>query len=82
MIRTVWDDKRKFSQELSAMDFPSRKTLWTRRIDDLGKLRVMGPSVCVMGTKLVQVFDFDTGKKMGVVNVTQAMMLLYMNRNN
>lgn len=64
LIRSFWDDGRKsFLHELSAIDFPARKTLWTKRLDDPGLLSIRERYVCVVGLKLVQVFSCDTGEK-------------------
>jgi hypothetical protein len=52
---------------LSALDFPARKTLWSRRIDDPGTLQVTGSCLWVTGLSLVQMFNCDTGKKLAVV---------------
>lgn len=67
LICTSWDDQHRIRYELSAMDFPARKTLWSRRIDDPGPLRIMEPYVCMTGLKQVQVFNCDTGKKIGSI---------------
>jgi hypothetical protein len=73
LTQTKWNDQQKiFFHELLAIDFPARKALWTKRIDDPGLLRVMPPYVCVMGLKLVQVFNCDTGEKIGGIKAAQA----------
>lgn len=66
------DDQQEIFYELLAINFPARKTLWTKRIDDPGLLRVMHPYVCVMGLKLVQVFNCDTGEKIGGIEAAKA----------
>ena len=72
LIRTGWDDQHKIFYELLAIDFPARKTLWTKRIDDPGLLRIMERYVCVTGLKLVQVFNCDTGEKIGGIQAAKA----------
>jgi hypothetical protein len=72
LIRTRSDDQHKIFYELSAIDFPTRKTLWTKRIDDPGSLTIREPYVCVMGLKLVQVFNCDTGVKIGEIEAAKA----------
>jgi hypothetical protein len=73
LIQTRWDDdQHKNFYELLAIDFPARKTLWTKRIDDPGLMTIMGPLyVCVTGLKLVQVFNCDTGEKMGEIKAAK-----------
>jgi hypothetical protein len=73
LIQTEWNDQQKiFFYELLAIDFPARKTLWSKRIDDPGVLRIMQPYVCMTGLKLVQVFNCDTGEKLGAIEATKA----------
>jgi hypothetical protein len=72
LIRTAWDTQQKIFYELVAMDFPARKTLWTKRVDDPGLLRIMEGYVCVAGLKLVEVFNCDTGEKIGGIDATKA----------
>ena len=72
LIRTGWDDQRKIFYELLAINFPARKTLWTKRIDDPGLLRIYDPYVCVVGGKLVQVFNCDTGEKVAGIEAAKA----------
>jgi len=72
LIRTGWDGQRKIFYELLAIDFPVRKTLWTKRIDDPGLLRIYAPYVCVVGGKLVQVFNCDTGEKVAGIEAAKA----------
>ena len=73
LIRTTWDVRlKKFVHDLLAIDFPTRKPLWTKRIDDPGLLSVMERYVCVMGPKLVQLFDCDTGEKIAGVEAAKA----------
>jgi len=72
LIRTGWDDQHKIFYELLAIDFPARKTLWTKRIDDPGLLRIMERYVCVTGLKLVQVFNCDTGEKIAGIEAAKA----------
>jgi hypothetical protein len=67
LIRTGFDDQRKIFYELSAIDFPARKTLWTKRIDDPGLLTILDGYVCVTGLKLVEVFNSETGEKIGTI---------------
>ena len=75
LIRTGWDDQHKIFYELLAIDFPARKTLWTKRIDDPGLLRIMERYVCVTGLKLVQVFNCDTGEKIGGIKLRRRQRL-------
>jgi len=72
LIRTGWDDQHKIFYELLAIDFPARKTLWTKRIDDPGLLRITERYVCVMGLKLIQVFNCDTGEKIAGIEAAKA----------
>ena len=72
LIRTNWDDQHKIFYELSAIDFPVRKVLWTKRIDDPGVLKIIQPYVCVTGLKLVQAFNCDTGEKLGGIEAVKA----------
>ena len=72
LIRTGWDDQHEMFYELLAIDFPARKTLWTKRIDDPGLLRIMERYICVTGLKLVQVFNCDTGEKIAGIEATKA----------
>jgi hypothetical protein len=73
LIRTGWDDhQHKNFHELSAIDFPARKTLWTKRIDDPGLLRIMDQYVCMTGLNLVQVFNCDTGEKIAGIEAAKA----------
>ena len=72
LIRTLWDGQSKFLYELSAIDFPTRKTLWTKRIGDPGLLRIMEGYVCVTGRNLVQAFNSDTGEKIAGIEVVKA----------
>jgi len=67
LIRTGFDDQRWILYELSAIDFPARKTLWTKKIDDPGLLTILNGYVCVTGLKLVEVFNSDTGEKIGTI---------------
>jgi len=70
LIRTIFDDRhREFFCELSAIDFPSRKTLWTKKLDDPGLLSIMDGKVYVSGLRLLQAFNGDTGKKIGTIAV-------------
>jgi len=58
--------------ELVAINFPARKTLWTKRLDEPGLLTIggiLGPYVCVNGQNLVQVFNCNTGGKLGGIEV-------------
>ncbi|MCP5523646.1 MAG: hypothetical protein H7A46_19070 [Verrucomicrobiales bacterium] len=70
VIRTVVTQRREFFYELSAIDFPARKTLWTRRIDDPGVITLMGYG-CVTGLGSVEVFDCDTGATIGTIPVAK-----------
>jgi hypothetical protein len=72
LIRTGWDDQRNIFHELIAIDFPARKTLWTKRIDGPGLLRIRERYVCVMGLKLIQVFNCDTGEKIAGIEAAKA----------
>ena len=72
LIRTGSDDQQKIFYELLAVDFPARKTLWTKRIDDPGLLRIMDQYVCVTGLTLVQVFNCDTGEKIAGIEAAKA----------
>ncbi len=72
LIRTFWDGQRKLLYELSAIDFPARKKLWTKEIDDPGLLRMMEGYVCVTGRNLVQVFNCDTGEKIAGIEAAKA----------
>lgn len=75
LIRTGWDGHRRiFIYELTAIDFPARKALWTKRIDDPGWLTIIDRYVCVTGLKLVQVFDCSTGEKIGVIEAPKVRM--------
>ena len=67
LIPTGFDDQRRILYELSAIDFPARKTLWTKKIDDPGLLTTLNGYVCVTGLKLVEVFNSDTGAKIGTI---------------
>jgi hypothetical protein len=67
LICTYWDKQRTAFHELSAIDFPTRKTLWTTKIDDPGSLTIMESYVCIKGLKLVQAFNCDTGVKLGEI---------------
>lgn len=71
-IHTVIDSQRKISHYLSATDFPTRKTLWTKKIEDLGLIRVMDQYVCVMGLNLVQVYNCETGEKIAGIAAAKA----------
>ncbi|HUJ09526.1 MAG TPA: hypothetical protein VL171_05820 [Verrucomicrobiae bacterium] len=71
LIQTGFDDHRKIFYELSVIDFPARKTLWTKRIDDTGLLTIMDRYVCVTGLRLVEVFGCDTGEKIGTTTVAK-----------
>lgn len=71
-IRTTFDSHRKISYNLSAMDFPTRKTLWTKRIEDPGLITVLGQYVCVMGLNLVEVYNCETGEKIGGIAAAKA----------
>ncbi|MGD0815979.1 MAG: hypothetical protein ABSA83_20490 [Verrucomicrobiota bacterium] len=73
LIQTRWNDQQKvFFHELLAMDFPARKALWKRRIDDPGGLKIRQSYVCVTGLKLVQVFNCATGEKLGGIEAAKA----------
>jgi hypothetical protein len=73
LIQVEWSDEQKsFFYELSAIDFPARKSLWTKRIDEPGLLRIIRPYVCVTGLRLVQVFNCDSGEKLGEIEVANA----------
>jgi hypothetical protein len=72
LIRTGYDNEHTVFYDLQAIDFPTRKTLWTKRIDDPGSLRIMDEYVCVTGLKLVQLFNRDTGKKIGTIEAATA----------
>jgi hypothetical protein len=73
VIRTVWEERpKKFHHELSMVDFPTRKTLWTRRIEDAGLLTIMGQCVTVTGQKLVTVLNSSTGEKIATVEAPKA----------
>jgi len=67
LISTSYDDQRRILYELSAMDFPTKKTLWTKKIDDPGLLTILDGYVCVIGLKLVEAFNSDTGQKIGTI---------------
>jgi hypothetical protein len=71
LIRTGRDDQDKIFQELLAIDFPTRKTLWRTRINDPGLLTVREQYVCVMGLKSVQVFNCATGMKLGEIEAAK-----------
>jgi hypothetical protein len=72
LIRTFWDTQRKlFNYELSAIDFPERKTLWTKKIIEPGILRIYDPYICITGEKLVQAFNCETGEKIGGIQVAK-----------
>jgi hypothetical protein len=71
LIRIRRGNQHKGFCELVAIDFATRKTLWTKRIDDPGELTIMEPYVCVMGLKLVQVFNCDTGEKLGEIEAVK-----------
>jgi hypothetical protein len=71
LICTGWDAQRRVSYELSATDFPAKKTLWRKKIDNPGLLRIMQPYVCVTGLKQVQVFNCDTGEKIGGIDAAK-----------
>ena len=72
LIRTKFDDQHKISYEISAIDFPTRKVLWTKEIDSPGPLRIIQPYVCVTGLEQVQVFNCDTGEKLGRIEAAKA----------
>ena len=82
LIRASSDAQRKILYELLAIDFPARKTLWTKTIDEPGllrpyalsfpSLRTYTPYVCVVGKKLVQVFNCDTGERIGGIEAAKA----------
>lgn len=72
VIRTIFDSQRNISYELSAIDFPTRKNLWTKRIDDPGLINVMDQYVCVMGLKLAEVYNSETGEKIGGIAAAKA----------
>ncbi len=63
LIRSGYDGQRRVFNELVAIDFPARKTLWTKRLDEAGLLRVYDSTVSVTGEKLVRVFNSNTGEK-------------------
>jgi len=67
LIRTAFDDQRRILYELSAIDFPARKTLWTKKIDDPGLLTILNGYVCVTGLKLVEVLNSDSGERIGTI---------------
>ena len=72
LIRTDLDEQRRILYELSAIDFPVRKTLWTKKIDDPGSLTILDEYVCVTGLKLVQLFNGDTGEKIGTIEAAKS----------
>jgi len=72
LIRSGYDDQRRVFNELLAIDFPARKTLWTKRIDEGGLLKIYDQHVCVTGGKLVQVFNCDTGEKIAGIEAAKA----------
>jgi hypothetical protein len=72
VIQTVWNDQQHaFVYDLMAIDFPARKILWTKRIDDPGLLKVMPPYVCMTGLQRVQAFNCETGEKLGGIEAGQ-----------
>jgi hypothetical protein len=72
LVRTVFDNQHKVFYELSAIDFPVRKTLWTKRIDDPGLLKIMENYICMIGLESVQAFNCDTGEKIGRTEFEQS----------
>jgi len=82
LTQTYFDDRRKVFYQLSVIDFPSRKTLWTVKVDDPGLLRVIEPYLCMTGLKLVQVFNCDTGEKIGKIKSAKAVASLNTEGNN
>jgi hypothetical protein len=72
LIRTGYDNQRNVLYDLLALDFPSRKTIWTKRIDEAGVLRVFEPYICIMGQKLVQVFGCESGAKIAGIEAAKA----------
>jgi hypothetical protein len=72
LIRSGYDDQRKVFNELVAIDFPARKTLWTKRLDESGLLRVYDSTVSVTGEKLVQVFNSNTGEKVPGISAAKS----------
>jgi hypothetical protein len=72
LIRTGFDEHQKTFYELLAIDFPIRKTLWKTRIDDPGLVRAMEQYVTVTGLESVQVFNCDTGEKIGEIKAAKA----------
>jgi hypothetical protein len=56
------------------MDFPTRKTLWTTKIDDPGLLKIYDSYVCLIGEKQVQVFSSSTGNKIGGIEVMKTVV--------
>jgi hypothetical protein len=72
LIRSGYDDQRRVFHELLAIDFLSRKTLWTKPIDEAGLLRIRDSNISVTGEKLVQVFNSDTGEKIGGIETVKA----------
>jgi hypothetical protein len=73
LIRSKFNDQRKISYELSAIEFRTRKVLWTKEIVSPGPLTIIQPYVCVTGLEQVQVFNCDTGEKLGFVVAAKAM---------
>jgi hypothetical protein len=71
VIRSGYDDQRNPFNELVVIDFPARKTLWTKRLEEAGQLNIY-TTVTVTGENLIQVFDCDTGAKVTKVSTVNA----------
>lgn len=72
IIWTKWNPARKeFQHKLQAIDFPSRKILWTQEIEEFGPMMAMEDYVSVNGLKHVLVFDKETGRLLGLVNAAK-----------
>ena len=72
LVRTFYDEQRQIHYELSAIEFPSRKTLWTKSVDDPGLLQPWDNSVCMIGLESVQVFNSNTGERIGKTELVQS----------
>jgi hypothetical protein len=72
LIRTFFDEQRQIHYELSTIEFPSRKTLWTKSVDDPGLLQPWDNSLCMIGLESVQVFNSDTGERIGKTEIVQS----------
>jgi hypothetical protein len=81
LIRTSFDGERRIHYELSAIDFPGRRSLWTKKLDNPGLLTVLNGYLCVAGQKLVEVFNSDTGAKAGGIDATKGAVPANADRN-